>query len=319
MDLPTFADVLAARRRIAPYLRPTPLYRYPALDAVAGTEVWVKHENHQPIGAFKVRGGVNLMSRLAEEDRRRGVATASTGNHGQSIAWAGRLFGVPVLVCVPEGANPVKVEAMRLLGANVVAHGPDFEAAREYCERLAEKEGRRYVHAANEPDLIAGVATETLEIFEEQPDVEVLVVPVGGGSGASGACLVRRAVRPATEVVAVQAAAAPAGQRSWQAGRVVQAPMSTAAEGIATSSGYELPQRILRELLDDFVLVSEEAMRAASLIMIEKTRNLVELSGAAPLAAVLADPARFAGRKVALVCTGGNVSPAQLRELLAAG
>jgi threonine dehydratase len=319
MDLPTFADVLAARRRIAPYLRPTPLYRYPALDAVAGTEVWVKHENHQPIGAFKVRGGVNLMSRLAEEDRRRGVATASTGNHGQSIAWAGRLFGVPVLVCVPEGANPVKVEAIRLLGATVVAHGPDFEAAREHCERLAEKEGRRYVHAANEPDLIAGVATETLEIFEEQPDVEVLVVPVGGGSGASGACLVRRAVRPATEVVAVQAEAAPAGQRSWQAGRVVQAPMATAAEGVATSSGYELPQRILRELLDDFVLVSEEAMRAASLIMIEKTRNLVELSGAAPLAAVLADPARFAGRKVALVCTGGNVSPAQLRELLNAG
>jgi len=319
MDLPTFTDVLAARRRIAPHLRPTPLYRYPALDAVAGTEVWVKHENHQPIGAFKVRGGVNLMARLAEDDRRRGVATASTGNHGQSIAWAGRLFGVPVLVCVPEGANPVKVEAMRLLGATVVAHGPDFEAAREYCERLAEKEGRRYVHAANEPDLIAGVATETLEIFEEQPDVEVLVVPVGGGSGASGACLVRRAVRPATEVVAVQAEAAPAGQRSWQAGRVVQAPMATAAEGMATGSGYELPQRILRELLDDFVLVSEEAMRAAALIMIEKTRNLVELSGAAPLAAVLADPPRFAGRKVALVCTGGNVSPAQLRDLLNAG
>src|SRR5215475_6189329 len=155
MDLPTFTDVLAARRRIAPHLRPTPLYRYPALDAVAGTEVWVKHENHQPIGAFKVRGGVNLMARLAEDDRRRGVATASTGNHGQSIAWAGRLFGVPVLVCVPEGANPVKVEAMRLLGATVVAHGPDFEAAREYCERLADKEGRRYVHVANEPDLIA--------------------------------------------------------------------------------------------------------------------------------------------------------------------
>jgi len=319
MDLPTFTDVLAARRRIAPYLRPTPLHRYPALDAVAGTEVWVKHENHQPIGAFKVRGGVNLMSRLPEEDRRRGVATASTGNHGQSIAWAGRLFGVPVLVCVPEGANPVKVEAMRLLGATVLAHGPDFEAAREYCEQLAEKEGRRYVHAANEPDLIAGVATETLEIFEEQPDVEVLVVPVGGGSGASGACLVRRAVRPATEVVAVQAEAAPAGQRSWQAGRVVQAPMATAAEGMATASGYELPQRILRELLDDFVLVSEEAMRAAALTMIEKTRNLVELSGAAPLAAVLADPPRFAGRKVALVWTGGNVSPAQLRELLDAG
>jgi threonine dehydratase len=316
MDAPTFTDVLAARRRIAPHLRPTPLYRYPALDAVAGTEVWVKHENHQPIGAFKVRGGVNLMAGLSAEERRRGVITASTGNHGQSIAWAARLFGVSAVVCAPEGSNPVKVESMRGLGAEVVLHGLDFDEAREHCERLAEKEGRRYIHAGNEPRLIAGVATETLEIFEEQPDVEVVVVPVGGGSGAAGAGLVTRTVRPGAQVIGVQSAAAPAAYRSWRAGLLVEAPMGTFAEGLATRTAFELPQRMLRELLADFVLVSDDAMRAATRIMIEKTRNLVEPSGAASLAAVLAEPGRYAGRKVAVVCSGGNISPAQLRDVL---
>jgi threonine dehydratase len=319
MDAPTFTDVLAARRRISPYLRPTPLYRYPALDAVAGTEVWVKHENHQPIGAFKVRGGVNLMSCLSDQERRRGVITASTGNHGQSIAWAARLFGASAVVCVPEGSNPVKVEAMRGLGAEVVFSGVDFDQAREHCERLAEKEGRRYIHSANEPLLIAGVATGTLEIFEEQPDIDVVVVPVGGGSGASGAGLVARTVRPEAQVIAVQSAAAPAAQRSWQAGRPVEAPMRTFAEGLATRTAYDLPQRMLRELLADFVLVSDAALRAAARIMIEKTRNLVEPSAAASLAAVLAEPARYTGRKVAVVCSGGNISPAQLRDVLDSG
>src|SRR5206468_8246574 len=172
-SVPDLADVLAARQRIAPYLLPTPLYRYPALDAMTGAHVWVKHENHQPIGAFKVRGGVNLLAALPALERARGVATASTGNHGQSIAFAARLFGVPAVVCVPEVANPVKVESMRGLGAEVVHHGRDFEEAREHCERLAEKEGMRYVHAANEPLLIAGVATGALEMFEEQPDLDV--------------------------------------------------------------------------------------------------------------------------------------------------
>ena len=327
MDFPTFADVLAARRRIAPHLRPTPLYRYPALDAVAGTEVWVKHENHQPIGAFKVRGGVNLMSSLMSgpmsgldtDDRRRGVATASTGNHGQSIAWAARLFGVSAVVCAPEGANPVKIESIRALGAEVVLSGRDFDEARELCERLAEKEGRRYIHAGNEPLLIAGVATGSLEIFEERPDIDVVVVPVGGGSGAAGASLVTRTVRPDAQVVAVQSAAAPAAYRSWQARALVEGPMGTFAEGLATRTAFDLPQRMLWALLDDFVLVSDDALRAATRTMIEKTRNLVEPAGAAALAAVLADPGRFAGRRVAVVCSGGNISPAQLREVLGAG
>jgi len=313
--VPDLADVLAARQRIAPYLRPTSLYRYPALDATAGTQVWVKHENHQPVGAFKVRGGVNLVSQLTADERGRGVAAASTGNHGQSVAYAANLFGVRAVIYVPEQANPVKVESMRGLGAEVILHGADFDEARGYCEKQAIEHGYRYIHSGNEPALIAGVGTCALEIIEARPDTEVIVVPVGGGSGAAAACVVAKAVRPAIEVIGVQSEAAPAAYRSWQAGTLVEAANSTFAEGLATGTAFELPQRILRESLDDFVLVSEEELKSATRLMIEKTRNLVEPAGAASLAAVLSAPARFASRNVAIVCSGGNLSPAQLNSL----
>lgn len=312
---PDLADILAAGQRIAPYLRVTPLYRYPALDALSGAQLWVKHENHQPVGAFKVRGGVNLVCQLDADERHRGVIAASTGNHGQSVAYAADLFGVRAMICVPEQANPVKVESMRALGAEVVLHGADFDEAREHCEKLAIQHGYRYIHSGNEPALVAGVATYTMEILRARPDIEVIVVPIGGGSGAAGACLVAKAVRPSIEVIGVQSEAAPAAFRSWQAGALVADTTSTLAEGLATRTAFELPQRILRELLDDFVLVSDEALIAATRLMIEKTRNLVEPAGAAALAAVLADPGRFAGRKVAIVCSGGNISPAQLVTL----
>jgi threonine dehydratase len=315
MPTPTPADVLAARKRIAPYLRPTPLFNYPSLDAVAGTEVWVKHENHQPIGAFKVRGGVNLMSRLVQESRPPGVIAASTGNHGQSLAYAARLFGVRAVLCTPEDANPVKVDSMRALGAEVVQHGSDFDDAREHCERLATEQGLRYVHSGDEPLLIAGVATETLEILEEQPEVDAIVVPIGGGSGAAGACVVAKAVRPSATVIGVQSEAAPAAYRSWRAKDLVTAQTRTCAEGLATRTAFAMPQQILWSMLDDFVLVSDDALRTTTRLLIEKTRNLVEPAGAAATAAVLEDRARFSGAKVAVVCSGGNISPAQLRDL----
>jgi len=313
--VPDLAEVFAARRRIAPYLKPTPLYPYPSLDALTGARVRVKHENHQPVGAFKVRGGVNLVSQLTADERRRGVIAASTGNHGQSVAYAAEEFGIRAVICMPEQANPVKVESMRALGAEVVFHGRDFDEAREHCEKLAAAQGYRYIHSADEPALIAGVATCALEIIEERPDTEVIVVPVGGGSGASAACLVAKAVRPSIEVIAVQSAAAPAAYRSWKTGSLVTDSTATFAEGLAARTAFELTQRIMREKLDDFVLVSEDAMRDATRLMIEKTRNLVEPAGAAPLAAVLTDPGRFADRNVALICTGGGISPAQLVSL----
>ncbi len=313
LEPPTIVDVFEARRRIAPYLPRTPLFRYPALDALVGTEVWVKHENHQPVGAFKVRGGVNLVAQLTDEGRRRGLIAASTGNHGQSLAYAGRLFGVPVTICVPENANPVKVESMQALGAEVVFHGRDYDDAREHAEALAATQGR-YVHSGDEPPLIAGVGTLTLEILEDQPDVDAIVVPIGGGSGAAGACVVVKGMSHPAKVIGVQSEAAPAAHDSWQARTLVEAANTTFAEGLATRTAFELPQRILWDHLDDFMLVTEDEIREATRQMIEKTRNLVEPAGAAPLAAAL--KLGLAGRKVVLVCSGGNISPSQLRDLL---
>jgi threonine dehydratase len=313
----TLADVLAARRRISPHLRPTPLYPYGGLDDLVDAEVWVKHENHQPVGAFKVRGGVNLVSQLDESERARGLIAASTGNHGQSIAYAARLHGVAARICVPEGANPVKLAAMRALGAELVVHGEDFDAAREHCERLAAEHGYRYVHSGNEPLLIAGVGTETLEILEDKPDVEAIIVPIGGGSGAAGACIVAKAIRPAIQVIGVQSEAAPAAFRSWQARALLDGENATFAEGLATRVPFELPQQILWEHLDDFVLVTEDEIRSANRLMIEHTRNLVEPAGAAPLAAALKLGDRLHGKRVALVLSGGNISPAQLTALFA--
>ncbi len=317
--IPTFADVLDARRTIAPHLGPTPLYRWPGLDALVGTETWVKHENHQPVGAFKVRGGVNLVARLSPEERARGVVTASTGNHGQSIAFASRLFGVRAIVCVPDGANPVKVAAIEALGGEIVVAGRDFDEARVRCEELAAERGYRYVHSGNEPHLIAGVATETLEILEARPDVDVIVVPIGGGSGAAGACIAAKAVRKEIEVIGVQSEAAPAAHRAWKERRLVEDRMETIAEGLATRVAFELPQRILWEHLDEFVLVTDDELRAAVVSMLDHTRNLVETAGAAPLAAALRLKHRLAGKRVALVCSGGNITRAQLAEVLAAG
>jgi threonine dehydratase len=315
--VPSFNDVLAARERISRYLQPTALHRYPALDELVGTETWVKHENHQPICAFKIRGGINLMSQLSEDERRRGVITASTGNHGQSIAYAARLFGVRAIVCVPEAANPVKVSSIRGLGAEIVTHGVDFDEAREHCARLAEEHGYRYIHSGNEPHLIAGVGTQALEILERQPDVDVIIVPVGGGSGAAGTCIVAKAINSKIQVIGVQSAEAPAAYRSWKEHRLLTDRMGTIAEGLATRTAFELPQRILWDNLDDFVLVPDAEIRTAVRLMIETTRNLAEPAGAAALAAALRLKDRLRGKRVALILSGSNVTPAQLRELLA--
>jgi len=315
---PTLADVLSARRRIAPYLQPTPLYGYAALDELLGAQVRVKHENHLPIGAFKVRGGLNLVSQLNEDERRRGVVSASTGNHGQSIAYAARLFGVSATICVPENANPLKVASMRGLGANLVFQGRDFDDARLRAEELERERGYRYVHSGNEPLLIAGVATQTLEILEQEPATDTIVVPVGGGSGAAGACIVAKAVDPRVEVIGVQSEAAPAAFRTWSERRLLEAGMQTYAEGLATRVAFELPQRILWKHLDDFVLVSDDEIRSAQRTLIETTRNLVEAAGAASLAAALHLRERLAGKRVALVLSGGNASRAELLAALGA-
>ena len=321
LEAPTLADVTAARDRIRAYLPATPLRNYPSLDRLTGAEVWVKHDNLLPTGAFKVRGGVNLISQMDAATRGRGVIAASTGNHGQSVAFASRIFGVRATVVAPEGANPVKVEAMRDFGAEVVLKGRDFDEAREHCERLAAEHGYRYIHSGDEPHLIAGVGTHTLEIIEERPDIDAVIVPIGGGSGAAGACIVAKATRPGIEVIGVQSAQASTAHDSWRERRLVERPNTTVAEGLSTRTAFELPQRILREVLDDFVLIGDESILEAVAIMIEKTRTLVEPAGAAPLAALLSPALRdhLRGKRVALICSCANISPAQLRALLARG
>ncbi len=317
MDLPTFTDVLLARQTIAPYLRPTPLYFYQALSDAVGAQIWIKHENHNPTGAFKVRGGLNFMARLSPERRQLGVITASTGNHGQSVAYAAQRFGARAVVAMPNGANPGKVEAIRSFGAEIRFVGRDFDDCRAYVQQAARDEGMYYLSSGDEPLLIAGVGTHTLEIVESLPDVDVILVPVGGGSGAAGACLVAKTVNPRIQVIGVQAAAAPAAYESWKQRRPVEAASHTFAEGLATRSPFDLPQAILRRDLDDFVLVSEDELRAAMRLTIEKTRNLAEGAGAAALAAACQLSDRLRGKRVALIMSGGNVTLASLKELLA--
>ena len=313
---PTFADVLDAARQIRPHISPTPLRRYPSIDRIVGAEVYVKHENHNPTGAFKVRGGVNLVSRLSEDERSRGVIAASTGNHGQSVAFAARRFGVSAIICAPAAANPVKVEAMQDLGAEVILEGERYDDSRDVAERLAKEHGYRYIHSGDEPLLISGVGTHTLEILQEQPDVDTIFVPIGGGSGAAGAATVAKAVNPSIRVVGVQSESAPAAYLSWKSGTLQESPNQTRAEGLSTARPFELPQRIMRRLLDDFVLVSDDDIDVATGLMIEKTRTLVEAAGAAALAGAIKQRSQIQGHKVALICSGGNISPAQLKALL---
>ncbi len=315
-ERPTLLDVIEARRRIEPHVIRTPLHHYRSLSGLLGAEVHVKHENHQALGAFKMRGAVNVIAQLTDDERERGVIAASTGNFGQGIAYAAGRFGVEAIVVVPEDANPGKVESMRQLGGTVLFHGHDFDESREHAERLSREEGRRYIHSADEPALIPGVGTYTLEIMEDLPDVDAIIVPVGGGSGACGACVVVQAVNPRVQVIGVQAERAPAAYLSWREGRVIEAPMETAAEGLATGTGYELTQGIMRDLLDDFILVSEEELARAIVQHLENTHNLTEHAGAASLAAAVKIKDRLAGKKVVLVMSGGNITVGQLRAAL---
>jgi len=304
------AAARAARAIVYGTLSPTPLLSHPLLDVKTGLTVFVKHENHNPTGAFKVRGGLNLIANLGPAERR-GVITATTGNHGQSIALACRREGVPCTIVVPTGNNPDKNAAMRALGATLVEHGPDFDAAREHVEELCRTNGLRYVHSANEPHLITGVATYALEIFEGLPDADVVLVPIGGGSGACGCALVRRWVGSKARVIGVQAAGADAFARSWRSGtRVTDERVATFAEGMATRVTFDLTFEILRNELDDVVTLSEEELEGGVRLALETTHNFAEGAGAAALAAAFKLRGQLQGKKVVCVMSGGNIDGA---------
>ena len=313
---PTFEDVLAARRFLEPHLPPTPLIERPAVSEAVGVDVRLKCESLLPTGAFKVRGGLNLIGR--DPTARAGVIGASTGNHGQSLAYAGKVFGVPVTVVVPREANPLKLAAMRANGARIIEHGRDFDEARLECERIARAEGVRYVHSGDEPYLIAGVGTAALEVLLEWPDADVLIVPLGGGSGASGACIVAKALNPRVQVIAVQAEGAAAAFQSWRDRMPRETErIETFAEGLATRTSFSLPQEILRALLDDFVLVNDEELYAAMRLLLVEGHVVAEGAGAAALAAARRYRDRFAGKHVVCWISGGNATAVQLERALA--
>ena len=316
MQAPTLRDIYRAKKTIAPHIPRTALHYSSGLSEMLSAEVYLKHEEHLPLGAFKGRGGINLLANLSDEEKKRGLITASSGNHGQSMASACKLFGVKAVIGLPEDANPNKVAAMRALGAELVFHGADFDAARLHCERLAKEEGYRFVHPVNDPLLIAGVGTQALETVEDLPDVEVLMLPLGGGSGISGACIVAKGIDPSIEVLAVQSEQAQAGYLSWKKGEIVESEMNTVAEGIATRSGYELAQQIMADLLDDFLLVSDDEIHQAIGTLVDKAHTLAEGAGATALAGAIRYPEKVKGKKVAITVSGGNITVDQLRESL---
>ncbi|MDA1279791.1 MAG: pyridoxal-phosphate dependent enzyme [Chloroflexi bacterium] len=315
-DVPKIEDVYAARKVIASHVLRTPLRHYPVLSEILGADVWVKHENFQLLGAFKIRGGINLVSQTTKEERNRGFVTASSGNHGQSIAYAARAFDAACTVVLPEGANPAKAASIAALGATVIFHGNVFERSREHAEEIAQQKGMRFVHATNEPALIAGVATYSVEVHEDLKEIDFIIVPVGAGSGASGTCIVTDNVSPSTQVIGTQAANAPAAHHAWRTGRFENYPMTTLAEGLATESAYALPIAILRERLKEFVLVQDSEITSAIRQYVHATRTLVEHAGAASLAAAINMKDRLKGKRVVLIASGGNITVDQLRSAL---
>lgn len=301
-------------------LRPTPLMDYPLLDAETGLGVFLKHENHLPTGAFKVRGGLNYMHHFAAARRRAGVITATRGNHGQSIALAAALYSIPATIVVPFGNNPEKNAAMKAYGARLVEYGRDFDECREEVLRLSREEDLEYIHSANEPHLINGVGTYAVEVIEAMEAkglrIDDIFVPIGLGSGICGVITAFRALSPATKIHGVQAEGAPSIYLSWKAGRIVETRQChTMADGMATRVPAELTFEIIRNGVDEIVLVDDSEIIRAIRLLWRTTHNMVEGAGAASVAAAIARREDLLGRNVVAVVTGANLDSATLASI----
>ncbi len=313
-------NILAARNIVYRMLKPTPTMDYPLLNAELGVRVFLKHENHLPTGAFKVRGGLNFMHHFAIERTHHGIITATRGNHGQSVALAATLHSIPSTIVVPFGNNPEKNTAMQAYGARLVEYGRDFDEAREEVARLAEAENLRYIHSANEPHLINGVGTYAMEIIESLEELgqqaDAIFVPIGMGSGICGVITVFRALSPETKIYGVQSDAAPSHYLSWKAGKAVTTETAdTFADGIATRVPAELTLEIILNGVDEIVLVSDEEIREAIRMLWRTTHNLVEGAGAAATAATIKMREALKGKNVVNVISGGNLATAEIPKI----
>ena len=307
----------AAGNVLQQFFNPTPLVGYPELSEFLGFNAHVKHENHLPTGSFKVRGGLNFMHQLEYEQKRRGVITATRGNHGASIAYAGKMFSVHTTIVVPHGNNPEKNSAIRAYGAELIEHGADFDEARQFCEQLQAERGLYYVNPCTEPSLFHGIGTYALEIFDKLSDADVIIVPIGGGSGCCGTITVSRKINPKTKIIGVQAENAPAFYLSWNAGKVIETDScETIAEGLATRMPFSLPLTILKDTMHQIVLLSEEEIREGVRMALRYTHNLAEPSGATTLAAAQKLQSELANQNVVMVMSGGNIDTPTLRTIL---
>ena len=302
------AQLQRAQQVVHAAMPPTPAHAWPLLSERLGATAIVKHENHTPIGAFKVRGGLVYLDRLTRERPHvAGLISATTGNHGQSLAFAGRRYGVPVTIYAPYGNSVEKNRAMRAFGANLVEFGEDFQAAREEAERRAERDGLEFVPSFH-PDLVLGVATYALELFRKAGDIDALYVPIGLGSGISGCILARDLLGVKTEIVGVQSTEAPSYALSFAAGKLVSTNSSnTLADGVATRVPDPEALAIIRKGASRIVQVTDDEVAAAIRAYWTDTHNLAEGAGAAPLAAALQDKARLSGKRVGLILSGGNI------------
>jgi threonine dehydratase len=315
----TIDDIRAARIRLAPLLSPTPLRNYRELDDAVGhsIRVFVKHENFNATGSFKVRNGLTFMTALPDEARARGVVAATRGNHGLGIAYAGRAFGVRTTVCVPIGNNPDKNAGMRALGARLVEDGRDYDESVKVAERIVRAEGATLAHSTNDRQVIAGAGTLSLEILEQEPQIDALVIAIGGGSQAVGALTVFGALKPDAKVYGVQAVGAAAAHAGWLARKPVQLDKAdTFADGLATRSTYEMTFPALLDGLADFVTVTDAEIADAMRLLLRTTHSMVEPAGAAGLAGLRKLAPKLEGKRVGIVLSGANVDSPTLQRVL---
>lgn len=309
-------EVYLARKVVKQHVPPSPLTYYESLSQLLGCEAYVKHENQNITGSFKIRGGINLMSHVKHAGVS-GVVTFSTGNHGLSVAKSAKLLGIPAIVVVPEGANPRKIALIQAAGAEVVEAGKDFDACSKVVEQISQSKGYYFVHPADEPHLINGVGTEFLDILDVLPDVDAVILPLGAGSEVAAAVTTLKAINPDIAIYAVQAELSCSGYRSWKAGSIENHPNATFAGGFATGTAYETTFTLYKDALTDFVLLSEQEILQGMALAAYHTRNVVEAAGSATLMAAWKLREALAGKRVVMQFSGSNASPQELSQAYA--
>lgn len=315
LKIPTLSDILEARNRICKYIPKTELKYFPSLSKLLGAEVYIKFENQNPTNAFKVRGGVNLALKMKSKPK--ALLAGSTGNHGQSIAYAGKLLNIPVIIVCPENSNSLKVNAMRELGAEVILSGKDVSESWEYCEKLSSEKDYLYVHSVNQPELFEGVGTIGLEIYEDLPDIDCFITAVGGGSGICGSSIALKNLDPKIKTYAVQAEGASSIYDSFKQKRIVNHDsLSTFAEGLATRSTFEYSFKIMQDFVDDVFLVSDDEIKDSIRLIYKYTGSIAEGAGAASLSGLIKYKEKFQDKKVVCVLTGGNLQKEMFQEIV---